>query len=592
MPLPQFNNESHDKVDFEQEFILSFEEEEVSDEDYDSDSFLGIGVDSHHSDNSDFNLNDEEFNETPLFNVDNIDVEEDSDSEEEEEEDEFELVLENFTMEEEDEEDGEEEEEDNSDKNLQSYQETLSKEPETKPEIRKSYDKKQELHDEKLNIDKVSNEEEALTPNDFKLLTTHRTIYKVDMRNGSDKKGTPLANSNVNRVTKRRDYSRDEFGVLSPDQIRYFTTLSKVNMSNARYPEEYINLARSNEDLLEVGQSLHRRIVKGFISLGIDEDARDRVKDKLYKKITRGDEEILELVARLKYMSTMQICRGTKRTKESVQLSLTNLRARKLIKNADSPYYNQRMWCLTDLGMSISNYDLNPPNTKGISLSMLQHTTVVNNVACYIHSGTVNVLGMEDFPPRRRINSFGRVVAGEDFVSETQLRSSLGRVVNKHSFSGIKGEVYIPLIQNEINKQFDDWEKTKNERERKHSPEREFGNEYMWVLFPPPYLGIYQHIPDLIVPRDRNDDGTPESVAIEVELRSKTLEDYIRTLKVYENDTRMYKKVVWICSKQRTANLLIKAAEHTNLLSTGKLEIMPIETEIGVFKGNNVLSIG
>ena len=588
MALPQFNSNSQkDNIELS-DFTLDFDDDNNQDDDNESGLFLGIGVEN----NEDTNDIEEDFIIPPMFNVNNVHIEEDDNIDDED--DSFSLELTDFELESDEdfEEPVPEEKVITSEETLKNYKDTLASEPDKKPEANSNYSKKQVKNNERLDIDNVSDDNDSLSPADFKLLTTHRTIYRVDMINNSDKTTTPLADTNVNRVTKKRDYSRDEHGILSPSQIRYFTTLSKVNLSNARYPEEYVNIARSNEEILDSGQRYYKGIVRDFISKGIEKDSKDRVAKYISKGVSRLDEEILELIARLKYMSTMQIVRATNRSQVSLKDSLLNLRAKKLIKNADSPYYNQRMWCLTDLGMSISNYDLAPPSTSGISISMLQHVTVVNNVAAHIHSGTVNVLGLEDFPPRNRVTNMGRIVAGDDFVSETQLRSSLGRIVNEHSFSGIKGDVYIPIIQNEINKNFEEWRNNGDMENGKHSPEREFGNEYMLVLFPPPYLGIYQHIPDLVVPRDRGLDGKPESIAVEVELRSKTLEDYIRTLKVYENDDRMYKKVVWICSKQRTVNMLIKAAEHTNLLETGRLEIMPIETENGVFKGNNVLAIG
>lgn len=437
----------------------------------------------------------------------------------------------------------------------------------------------------------IENLEQAqLTPRDYRLIMTQETVNGVDLANElgvhKDVKG-----AHTNRVTKRRYYDRGKHGVLSPVQMQYFTHLSRTNLSNARYPDEYINLLRSNEELLDAQELIHKKITEKAITEGYDKDARERIAHTAMKKVTRKHREILKLVAQLKYASTQQIARAIQRDFFSTRRVLNQLKQLRFVRTPDSPYYDQQLWCVTDLGMVLSDIDINIPDMTGISVAMLQHTTVVNNVAAFIYSGSVNVLDEHPFPPQRRIDNSGAVVSGENFVSESQIRSSLGKLTSSQALSGVKGNVYIPVITADMEKKFSRW-KSKNDPTLV-SPEREYGNEYMWVLFPPPRLGIVQHIPDLVIPRDRGEDGKPESVAIEVELKAKSLNDYVRTLKAYAHDKRIFKKVVWICSKRHTAHLISKAAEEEKtLLHNGRIDILPIETENGVFKGNNVLALG
>ena len=205
----------------------------------------------------------------------------------------------------------------------------------------------------------------------------------------------------------------------------------------------------------------------------------------------------------------------------------------------------------------------------------------------------MNVLDEDNFPPLGRTDRMGRPLHGENFVSETQMRSALGKIVGSKVMAGEKGEVYLPILKDDIDERFSRWERLVRDNPDLESPETEMGNEHMWILLPPPRIGIMQHIPDLVIPRKRNPDGTPNSIAIEVELKAKTVEDYIRTHKAYSLDKRMFKKVVWICSKKSTAKMITRAAEEeSSLWDDGRIDILPIVTEDGVFKGSNVLALG
>lgn len=425
----------------------------------------------------------------------------------------------------------------------------------------------------------------------FSKLSIMDTIYGVDMSNPFDESGTWLQDSELNIATDRKGYKRNENGVLSREQQNYFIKLSRNNLSNSRYPDEYVSLARSNEELLDISQKAHKKVIKDLIANGTTYQERGKVNKNIKKTVTLLDLEVIDLIARLKYVSTTQIQRALNKSYAAVSKILWNMKQMNLVKTPDSPYYSQKLWCLSELGMSISNYNLKPPSVTGVSITQLQHSTVVNNIAAYIYSGTVNVLQLEDFPSKNRIDSRGEIEFGDDFISETQLRSSLGKISS--SYMGMKADSFIPEIIDTIEDEFSLWsEKFKNDKYLA-SPEREIGNEYMWILYPPVRIPINFHIPDLVIPRERNKDGSPNSIAVEVELKPKTLEDYKNTLRSYEEDNRLYKKVVWICSKTQTANMLIKAAdEYTNLLNTDKLDIVPIETEQGTFKGSNVLALG
>lgn len=468
----------------------------------------------------------------------------------------------------------------NTDVDLSQYQETVGDKPEREqarkePKIRERQKPAREI-----------------TPEDYRAIYTQETVKGIDLIdiNAVHK---DLQGTHKNKATKGRSYDRKDKGILSDSQVRYFTSLSTTNLSNARYPDEYMNLVRSNEELLDHSERVHKKAISGFVSKGLNDKARENIAEHVHVSVSAGDEEILTVLAQLKYASTKQIARATARSYNKTREALKGMKDRKLVKNPDSPYYDQKLWCVTDLGMIFSGLDLSIPDLSGISVAMLQHTTVANNVAAYIHSGSVNVLDDDIFPRVGRLNKSKNPVHGEKFVSETQMRSALGKLTSEYSISGTKGDIYIPLIKGDIDDKFSRWERLKKKDENLPSPEMELGNEHMWVLMPPARIGILQHIPDLVIPRKRNPDGSPESIAIEVELKSKSLEDYIRTHKAYSHDKRMFKKVIWICNKKATAALITKAAEQQyDLWNDNRIEILPVITENGVFKGRNVLAMG
>lgn len=459
------------------------------------------------------------------------------------------------------------------DVSVDDYQETLVNEPESKDKLRKRRDYSQT----------------SLGKPIYNKLLLFNTVHGVDMTNPRDRRGTPLENSHVNSATGKKSYKRKN-GVLSRKEMDFFASFSQVELSNARYPGEYLNVARSNEEVMDSAQQAHRRAVRSFLNRGIDpEKSTQKTRKKV--RLSPGEEAALSVLARLKFASTTQISRALGRSYQNTSTLMWHLKQRGFVRSPDSPYHSQKTWCVSTLGMDMSGYDLVPPNISDMSMALIQHTTVVNNMAAFIYAGSVNVLDEPNFPQKNRIDNRGNVVFGNEFVSETQIRSSFGKLLDIGK-SG-KGDKYVPLIQGKIDDEFERWERRKAKDPYLASPERRYGNEYMWVLFPPPSVGIYQHIPDLVIPKERNADGSPNSIAVEVELKTKQLENYRKTLVSYDQDDRFFKEVVWICSRKKTANLLIRAAKkYTKLLEKKKIKILPIETEEGIFRGQNVIALG
>lgn len=570
--MAQDSDFSLDLDDFDEEFSLF--------DDDDDDVFSGFKKDSNFTESVDTEEEDSAISGLEFFDDDTLDDDNDKDGDDFSFDEDLSLIFDDEENDKEDEENG---------SAADTYADTVDNRPPSV--IRKKNDGGTTRPEMSKKVRKEMSEQD-LTPSDFRLLSTQETVSGIDLVSEGESINKELHGSVINQATKKRAYHRKR-GVLSKKEIDFFVDYSKYNASNARYPEEYSNVLRSNQELLDNSTLAYRKYLETALVRGFTEEIANNQVHRTAKRIVPVDREILRIVAQLKYASTRQVARAINKEFIYTRNRLVRLRHLGLTRTPVSPYYEQQLWCVSPLGMMLSDIDLSVPNADGISVAMLQHTTVANNVAAYIYSGTVNVLDEDNFPPRGRVDIRGNITTGENFVSESQIRSSLGKLTSVHAMAGTKGDVYIPLVVAERDKKFEKWSKKIANGEKLPSPERELGNEYMWVLFPPPRLGIVQHIPDLVVPRDRDDYGDPRSVAIEVELQSKSVDDYVRTLKAYAHDKKIFEKVVWICSKKHTATLLSKAAEEERtLLEEGRIDILPIETENGVFKGRNVLALG
>lgn len=83
------------------------------------------------------------------------------------------------------------------------------------------------------------------------------------------------------------------------------------------------------------------------------------------------------------------------------------------------------------------------------------------------------------------------------------------------------------------------------------------------VLIPGDRFATKDHLPDMIIARHRNlRNGSPNSIAIELELTAKSEEDYDQTMCGFMSNTGkiLYKQVVWLVVQGATANLIRRGA--------------------------------
>ena len=296
------------------------------------------------------------------------------------------------------------------------------------------------------------------------------------------------------------------------------------------------------------------------------------------------DREVLRFLAMFRYATDSQLSRMFSVVPRTMLNRLLKLRKQGLV--IDRKMYGARpIWFLTEAGLLLSGLDLPRVTESKLTFSMFPHQFTVNHVAANLWGANVNVLGLKDFPAKNRVDGQGVVTFGEELVSELEIQSSFGKI---KMFD--KAEVYRPGLLKSIANEFQVWEESGGVSFGP-SPEMVLGNEYMWALMPPTIVGLAYHVPDLVVKRERATDGSPRSIAVEVEINNKPTHNYEKTLRAYRDDMRLYEKVVWVCKNIGPARKLENIAKEIGLWQEGRIEILPIVTADGVFKERDLWTI-
>lgn len=304
-------------------------------------------------------------------------------------------------------------------------------------------------------------------------------------------------------------------------------------------------------------------------------------------RLTEKDYRVLRFIALFKFVSERQIAKLLSVTEHSAYKRLNGLRKHGLTKGFKTLGVRGSVWVLTETGMDLSGYELPRGSEAALTLSMVSHQFTVNHVAAYLWSGGANVLREKNFPQRNLPTGSGEFEFGERLISELQIQSAFGKLRGT-----TKADAYVPQIKRQIANLFDSWKRAGGPGYGP-SPELQPGNEHMWTLYPPVSNRLNYHVPDLVVARQRGADGKPQSIAVEVELRTKADDtSYERTLDAYRADDQIYRKVVWVCRLKGTAEKLTRIAKRNGLADQGRIAIVPIYLEDGSrFTGKDTWSL-
>lgn len=311
---------------------------------------------------------------------------------------------------------------------------------------------------------------------------------------------------------------------------------------------------------------------------------RDAYKRNSKKRWSRKHQEFLEFLAKFKYATPRSMAKMFSEAASTAQKRLKELRSYGLVIDKKI-LGGEPLWFLTDAGMLLSGYDM-PKVTEGrITYTMLPHQYAVNHLAANLWGAGINVLNEDEYPVQNRVDLLGKKQFGDYVVSEQEIQSSFGKL---KLFS--KADVYLPTLKASIERKNKQWEDAGG---ASFGPSPEFtpGNEYMWAIFPPAVVNLAYHVPDLVVARQRNADGTPNSIAVELEIQNKPVESYRKALTAYRYSTQTYKQVVWVCQKASSAKKIRELAMEMGMIESGALRIVPIVTQDGIFKGRDLWTL-
>lgn len=388
----------------------------------------------------------------------------------------------------------------------------------------------------------------------------------------------------VSEKFKKPSARTPENGRLSEREVAFFTNLALDPYSPTSF-DRVRKLLRPPVSKEEAERSYKKRMELLNVALG---DERSEKFGQRVKALQTKDFDVLEFLAQFKYGTESHIASLLGVSSSTARNRLTKLRQLGLVRQLDV-YGTKPLMAVSRVGMLLSGFELRNTTDGNITFSTIPHQFTINHVAANVWSGALNVLNEEVYPVLNRKNrKTGELVFGDELVSETSIQSSFSTV------RGImKAADYRKKIISIEDGLFQEWENNGGAEVNPRSPEFEYGNEFMWAVLPPISAGIAHHVPDLVVRRERAKDGSPNSIAVEVELSDKgTDEAYQRTLEAYRTDGRFFKKVVWICRLKSTAKRLERIARDNGMWDSGKVEIWPVLTKHGVFRGGDMWRLG
>lgn len=300
---------------------------------------------------------------------------------------------------------------------------------------------------------------------------------------------------------------------------------------------------------------------------------------KLNEKMT----QMLSFLALFRYATHSHIARMFGESPRTTLDRLYRMQANGLVESRKI-YAQHAIWFLTEPGIIISGYDVRKITDSRLTYSMFPHQFTVNHIAANLWGGKLNVLNLPDFPSKNRTNLRGEPIFGEQLTSELEILSSFAKMKLFEDSASFR-----PKLMGMMAAEFKKW--ADGDRQRVPSPELVYGNEWMFTLFPSLAVGVAYHVPDLVVKRQRAANGAPRSIAVEIEINNKPIGSYKKTLQAYAEDKRVFDKVVWVCKTIGPAKKLEQVGRELGIYQSGKLKIVPIFTNDGVFKGRDLWTI-
>lgn len=491
--------------------------------------------------------------------------------------------------------------------NNENKEDKLNKKVQSLPEIEEKSLIKDDVITEKSNKDEIIEENSIEISHENPVVTPDgRTLNEMllHMRSGATKLDETLTKfksgsrkSKINGKEKEDDRYTKHAEVIDKETQKNEArkkASKKFLQRNSRYTEEEKIIMKSlglNPD--EFTTMLSKRSELSEADKAKLLDAGRLGTERYFKgkrfRATIGDLDIIQFLAKFKFCNTKILSRLRDEPQSRTWRKLTRLKEGGLV--ADSEVISMgTIWYLTEAGMALSGYNFPTLRTRFPKTSTMPPVIGANHVAACLWNNSFNILMLEDFPAYNKlVEKKGELtyVKGENLISELEIRSSLGKEAQP-SFgakpNSMSGNMY-DVVGERARAMWHEWE---SNGRNSNSPEFEIGNEFMWVLYPESGLTKSYHVPDLILSRSRNADGTPRSIAVEVELNPKSDERYVQILMAYKLDNYLYDKVVWVTNSTSITRKLTNIADEIGLEN---FDVVPMTNENGIYKNRDIWHI-
>lgn len=298
--------------------------------------------------------------------------------------------------------------------------------------------------------------------------------------------------------------------------------------------------------------------------VGIDSKKGTTKKKKKRIQLTERDVSILRLLAKYKFGYRAQVEAYCER--QDLSRRLTQLGENGLLRS-EKITQNQSVWTPTKAGMEVANIEVPILSNGQITPTTIAHTIGLLNLGIGFEKGSAinNFSSDPSWPykwrmePTRDQMSF-TLEEGETVVTERMILRSWNRMKDLYNEQELRH-----MWKTAMN-----WVPKRPGDAYGFGPETEEGNEWMF-RFPAEYGA---HVPDMVLVRPRNSDGSSRHVGIELELTSKPIPEWKRILSAFRGNP-MFRTVVYFTHKRTINNGLTEVnRKHVGLKERDELFVM------------------
>lgn len=255
-------------------------------------------------------------------------------------------------------------------------------------------------------------------------------------------------------------------------------------------------------------------------------------------RITERDLTLINFFARYRY--------GTKEQAADLVDTTTGAINGRILKMGHAGFLRKEnvangkgVWTPTTLGLGVIDSDFKALGSNSISLVTMAHTLGLGNIGLEVEIGNASEL-------------LGMPVDTTRTITEREISSSYNHIKKTRETRESMAEFEFVSDEGII---LDDPEYNPDGR----SPEMVPGNEGLFVIEDEKF-----HVPDMVIPLPRDEDGFPRSIGIELELNTKPDREWTRILMSYRESTT-FGKVIYFTHKKPIMTRLVSIAKGLGL---------------------------